>query len=241
LTTTEATKQEVKVFAFPMRFAGIASVTVNCYLIRTSTGYILIDTGFPSTRADLQKDLDDAGCRPGSLKLIIMTHGDQDHTGNGAYLREKYGAKIAMHRDEIPVVEKGDDTLSRKRRPLLRRAFDRAVIVVLPLFVRSGEFERFAPDFTIDEGYDFSEYEFEAKALHLPGHSRGSIGVLTVGGDLFCGDLFWNRKRPSTHSIVDDRSELKASVERLRSMRIGTVYPGHGKPFRMESLTQPDK
>jgi len=232
----ETKKPEVSILEFPMRFAGIKMGTVNSYLIKTNAGYILIDTGFPSTRADLEKKFEDAGCRPGSLRLVVMTHGDQDHTGNGAYLRGKYGAKIAMHRDEAAVVEKGDDTLSRRRRSFLRRVFNKAALEVISIFVGSGRFERFSPDFTIDEGYDFSEFGLDAKVLHIPGHSRGSIGVLTADGDLFCGDLLWNMKRPSTHSIVDDRSELNASVERLKSLRIDTVYPGHGRPFKMESL-----
>jgi glyoxylase-like metal-dependent hydrolase (beta-lactamase superfamily II) len=139
------------------------------------------------------------------------------------------------------VVEKGDDTLSRKRRSFLRRAFNRAVLKMLSVFANSGKFDRFSPDFTIDEGYDFSDYGFDARALHIPGHSRGSIGILTAGGDLFCGDLLWNMKKPSTHSIVDDRSELKTSVERLMSMRINMVYPGHGKPFTIEKLPWPEK
>jgi glyoxylase-like metal-dependent hydrolase (beta-lactamase superfamily II) len=167
-----------------------------------------------------------------------MTHGDQDHTGNGAFLREKYGAKIAMHRDESGVVENEDETLSRRRRSFLRGSFNRAILKLLSLFIRSDKFERFSPDFTVDDGYDFSEYGFNAKVLHIPGHSKGSIGILTGDGDLFCGDLLWNRRRPSTHSIVDDQSELKASVEKLKSIRVNMVYPGHGKPFSMESFTQ---
>jgi glyoxylase-like metal-dependent hydrolase (beta-lactamase superfamily II) len=228
--------QEIKSIEFPMRLAGIRMGTVNSYLIKTETGYILIDTGSPSRRADLEKELQNAGCRPGNLRLIVMTHGDQDHTGNGAYLREKYGAKIAMHRDESGVVENGDDTLSRRRRSLLRRVFSRFVLELLSVLGMSGKFERFSPDFTIDEGYDFSEYGFDAKVLHIPGHSKGSIGILTTDGDLFCGDLLWNRRRPGTHSIVDDQADLKASLERLKSMRINMVYPGHGKPFSMESV-----
>jgi glyoxylase-like metal-dependent hydrolase (beta-lactamase superfamily II) len=238
---TQTARQEPDVFEFPMRFAGINMGTVNCYLIKTDVGYVLIDTGFPSTRAALERKLEDAGCRPGTLKLIIITHGDQDHTGNGAYLREKYGAKIAMHSAETAVVENGDDTLSRRRRSFPRRVFEKALLEVLSLFANSGKFERFAPDFTVDEGYDFSEYGFHARVLHIPGHSRGSIGILTADGNLFCGDLLWNRKRPSTHSIVDDRSELSASVERLKGLTISMVYPGHGKPFTMDSLAQPGK
>jgi hypothetical protein len=58
---------------------------------------------------------------------------------------------IAMHRYESGVVENGDDTLSRKRMPFLRRAISKITLKALSLFIRSGRFERFRPDFTIDE------------------------------------------------------------------------------------------
>nr|MDO8075676.1 MBL fold metallo-hydrolase [Candidatus Freyarchaeota archaeon] len=71
--------------------------TVNCYLIKTDTSYILIDTGCSNKRTELEKELESAGCKPGNLKLVVLTHGDFDHTGNAAYLREKFGTRIAMH------------------------------------------------------------------------------------------------------------------------------------------------
>ena len=42
------------------------------------------------------------------LRLIVLTHGDYDHAGNAAYLREKYGSKVAMHRDDSGRVERAD-------------------------------------------------------------------------------------------------------------------------------------
>jgi hydroxyacylglutathione hydrolase len=228
---------DVRPIEFPMRLAGIRLGTVNCYLLRAGTGYVLVDTGFASNRAGLERELDEGGCRPGDLRLIVMTHGDLDHTGNGAYLRRKYHAGIAMHRDEFAVTENGDDTLSR-RMTLPRRVFSRVTIKVLALLIRSGRFERFRPGLAVDDGYDLAEYGLDAKVLHLPGHSRGSIGILTADGDLFCGDLLWNMRGPDTHPIVDDPAELTASVERLKSLGVGMVYPGHGKPFRLESFRQ---
>ena len=62
---------------------------VNCYLIKTDIGYILIDTGCSNKRTELEKELERAGCKPGNLELIVLTHGDFDHTGNANYLREK--------------------------------------------------------------------------------------------------------------------------------------------------------
>jgi len=167
-----------------------------------------------------------------------MTHGDLDHTGNGAYLRGKYHAKIAMHRDEFCVTENGDVTLSRGKMTLPRRVFSKITIKVLSLLIRPGKFERFCPDLAVDDGFDLAEYGRDAKILHLPGHSKGSIGILTIDGDLFCGDLLWNMRGPDTHRIVDDPAQLKASVERLKNLGVGTIYPGHGKPFRLESLRQ---
>ena len=72
--------------------------------------------------------------------------------------------------------------------------------------------------------------------LSFPGHSSGSIAVLTAEGQLLCGDLLENRSRPRPGSIVDDRAAFKASLARLADLPIATVYPGHGRPFEMTEL-----
>lgn len=199
----------------------------NCYIIRTEIGFILIDTGRASKRTRLEKELDAVGCKPGNLNLIILTHGDFDHTGNCAYIRDKFGAKIAMHRDDSGMVEYGDMFYNRKTGGFLIKN-----IVNLLFRIR-----KFKPDLMVDDGYDLSKYGFNAKIIHLPGHSKGSIGVLTASGDLFCGDLFVNTKKPELNSIIDDPVEANASTEKLRGYEVRTVYPGHGKPFRMNSMT----
>ena len=82
--------------------------SVNCYLISTEGGYILIDAGASSGRSALEKALVHAGCKPGNLDLIVLTHGDFDHTGNAAYLRGRYGTEVAMHADDAGMAERGD-------------------------------------------------------------------------------------------------------------------------------------
>jgi len=203
--------------------------TVNCYLIKTDTGYILIDTGCSNKRTELEKELESAGCKPDDLHLIVLTHGDFDHTGNAAYLREKFGAKIVMHHDDTGMSERGDMFWNRRKGNI-------PLGMIARILFRFGKKERFKPDLYIDEGYDFSEYGLGAKVLHIPGHSKGSIGMLTADGDLFCGDLFENKDKPVLSSIMDDLSAANASVERLKKLRIKTVYPGHGKPFPMEEF-----
>jgi len=203
------------------------NVSVNCYLVRTGDGFVLIDTGRTNKRGVIEKELESAGCRPGDLRLIVLTHGDFDHCGNAAYLRRKFGAQIAMHRDDSGMVERGDMLWNRNKQNILFR-------VIFKLFIRLSKSDRFEPDLYIEEGYDFSGYGFDARVLDIPGHSKGSISILTASGDLFCGDLLANVDKPDIWSIIDDSVAAHGSVEKLKSLQINTVYPGHGQPFPME-------
>jgi len=206
-------------------------MSVNCHLVKTPSGYILIDTGLSRRRSDLVREMEAAGCMPGDLNLIIITHGHLDHNGNTAYLRERYDAKIAMHGGDSAMAESGD---------MFRGVKGLAVAVIrtlLPL-VGMSRYDGFTPDIALEDGHDLSQHGFEARVVHLPGHSEGSIGVLTAEGDLFCGDILENRGRPARTSIVVDQAEMDASIERLKSLEIRTVYPGHGKPFEMDLFTE---
>ncbi len=70
-----------------------------------------------------------------------------------------------------------------------------------------------------------------ARVVHLPGHSSGSIGILTDAGTLFCGDLLENTRCPAAGSIIDDPSAVGASLACLGELPVAMVYPGHGAPF----------
>ena len=205
---------------------------VNCYLVKAGDGYILIDTGFASKRAYLEKELESAGVMPINLTLIILTHGDSDHAENSAYLREKYGAKITMHLDDSGMVENGDMSSNRKSKPDKISITFRIMTKIFSRSNKQGSFNTFKPDFYITDGQSLTEYGFSAEVIHLPGHSKGSIGILTTGGELFCGDLFYNF---AGFKYIDDLTDHNASINKLKNFTIKTVYPGHGKPFPMRS------
>jgi glyoxylase-like metal-dependent hydrolase (beta-lactamase superfamily II) len=206
--------------------------TVNCYLITTGQTFFLIDTGPANEREKLESSLGDAGCTAGRLALIVLTHGDFDHTGNCAYLRDKFGSPVAMHRDDAGMIERGDMFWNRKSGNVVIRA-------LAPVMFRFPKSSRLAPDDYLEDGQNLAEYGLDAQVIHLRGHSSGSIGVLTASGDLFCGDLFENVDQPGLGSLIDDGVAATASVEKLRGLAIGTVYPGHGKPFQMAEFVEP--
>ncbi len=217
---------------------------VNCYLVKAGDRFILFDTGghltndrvFTNRRDALIKGLDNAGCKPGNLKLLILTHGDNDHTANATCIRDRYNVKIAMHRSDLelvesPALEKVMGTFHYKSIKykimflLMKKLFTKITAKVLQ------EFERFTPDLFIDEGFDLSSYGLDAKILHIPGHTAGSIGILTSEGDLISGDIFINISKPYSAPNAYDFKKLNESVKRLKRMNIKAVYPGHGEPY----------
>jgi glyoxylase-like metal-dependent hydrolase (beta-lactamase superfamily II) len=203
--------------------------TVNCFLVDTGDGFVLVDTG-PASRSDeLEGELVSAGCKGGDLKLIVLTHGDFDHTGNAAYLRKTFDAQIAMHQEDLGMAKEGDMFRNRSSGNALTR-------LLTPILLGFSKSHRFTPDLLLEEGDDLSPYGFDGQVLSIPGHSQGSIGILTAAGDLFRGDLFENTQAPATNTIMDDPAACEASLDTLRLLDVCTVFPGHGEPFAMEEL-----
>jgi len=97
---------------------------------------------------------------------------------------------------------------------------------------------KFKPDILLADGQDLREYGFGAKIIHLPGHTKGSTRILASEGVLFAGDTLANRKKPGSAEIIGNSQELENSLARIKNLNIRTVYPGHGKPFSMESYLQ---
>lgn len=207
---------------------------VACFLLEADDGFVLVDTGFVGRRARLEASLVQAGCFPGKLNLILLTHGDVDHAGNARYLHTTYGAPVAIHAAEVPVLSGGDQTANRDGPP------DRYSLLfrLLGLLDRPDAFEPFAPDLLVDETTDLAPYGLDARILHLPGHSRGSIGLVLANGDAVCGDLLVSFPRPRLHFLIDDLAAARSSIKKLRQVGASTIYPSHGRPFPAARLPQ---
>ncbi|SDN90328.1 MBL fold metallo-hydrolase [Acetanaerobacterium elongatum] len=220
---------------------------VNAYLLKQNGNCLLVDTGgslirdkqLDNRRALLLQLLSDNGCSAENLKLVILTHGDCDHTANAAFLRKQYGVKIAMHSADIelvdnPTLEKMMETF-RYRSALLKFIFLLIKGKITRIMQKTREdFEGFEPDILLNEGNSLAPYGFDAKILALPGHTKGSIGILTTQDDLISGDIIVSVDKPAPAPNAFDFKQLDESINRIKTMSIQTVYPGHGEPFAMK-------
>jgi hydroxyacylglutathione hydrolase len=202
---------------------------VNAYLVKADDGYILIDTGVAQQWTRLETELLQTGILPSQLKLILITHGDFDHTGNCAEFQQKYHVKIAMHPGDVGMVKTGTH-VKRQAKGLLGKLF-------LWLGMRmGGDFRTFEPDILLKDGQELTEYGLAARVIHTPGHTKGSITVLTADGRLFAGDTVANWSKPDGAPFIENAQELQDSIKILKGTKARMVYPGHGKPFAFEAL-----
>ncbi len=131
--------------------------------------------------------------------MFEITYEQKIQISNFFYASAKYSIKIAIHIDDEGMVEKGDLFYNRNANFLMRM-----IGKIMLFFLRGGlkKDERFTPDLHIDHGYDLSEFGLDAEVTYIPGHSKGSIGILLSTGDLFCGDLLENTKKPAKNSLI---------------------------------------
>ncbi len=208
---------------------------VNAYLIKNKKGFYLIDAGFAGKEKKIEKVLEENGCGIGDLKLIIATHGDADHVGSCVYLHEKYNAPVLLHRNDLGMVEHDDMMWNRKEKPDIYAGMFR-LMSVLTVFVKVEKLKTFTPDIIIDDECDLNKYGLDARILWTPGHSKGSISVLTAGNNLFCGDLIYNFFGTPRLYAIDNREDFEKSFELLKTLDIKTVFPGHGKSFAFDKF-----
>ena len=79
----------------------IGSVSVVCYVLKTSDGLILIDSMWDDNDAKfIEQSLAALKLDPRDLKYIYLTHGHGDHYGGASYLAQKYNAKVLMSKTD---------------------------------------------------------------------------------------------------------------------------------------------
>ena len=191
----------------------------NCYIVSENESSVLIDT----CKSDgIDKILHI--CKPYNIRLILLTHGHFDHAQNAAALSKALNAPAAMHRADLELLSDNNSQPLRSKGPLGK--------IVLNASLKSFESEKIPP-FTpifLDDCDTLQDYGINAKILHLPGHTDGSIAVDVNEEHLFVGDALMNMFYPTTSMIFHNKSEMLKSAERITSLGKRTIYFGHGKP-----------
>lgn len=193
----------------------------NCYLLSGEGGSILIDSCNYKDGPKILKRIKDK-----NVKLILLTHGHFDHVASAKYLSKRLNVPIALSEKDVPIIGNGETSVLHGTTALGKvfSFFSKPVL-------KKAAYSVFEPDILLSEGQDLSEYGVKAHVIELPGHTKGSVGVLTDNGNIIVGDAMFNILRPTVARIFEDEATMRQSVEKIRKSGAKTIYCGHGKPI----------
>jgi glyoxylase-like metal-dependent hydrolase (beta-lactamase superfamily II) len=193
----------------------------NCYLLSGEGGAILIDSCNYKDGPKILKRIRDK-----NVKLILLTHGHFDHVASAKYLSKRLNVPIALSEKDLPIIGKGEASILHGT-TALGKVFS---FFSKPVLKRAA-YSVFEPDVLLTEGQDLSEYGVKAHIIELPGHTKGSVGVLTDDGSIIVGDAMFNILRPTVARIFEDEGTMRRSVAKIKDSGAKTIYFGHGKPI----------
>jgi hydroxyacylglutathione hydrolase len=174
----------------------------NAYLI-CGKRPILVDTGSPGEVETLRKKLQALNVEFTDLALILHTHVHSDHFGNTATIAAKAKCPISYHPSDQPIVDRATNGSLKGvgfRGRIMARVFSQVV------------FKAVKADVPAYEGMSLREYGCDAQVIETPGHTLGSISVLTGDGNAIIGDVIMGGwmgglllpNRPNYHYFADD-------------------------------------
>ena len=153
----------------PFRIAGnlyyVGTYDLACYLITTTQGNILINTGMASSITQIKANIEALGFKFTDTKILLTTQAHYDHMGAMADIKNKTGAQLMVNEKEIAVLKDGGSS-------------DYA------LGGNGSYFKPVTPDRLLHDGDTIQLGEMQLVMLHHPGHTKGSSSFLfTVKDD----------------------------------------------------------
>lgn len=198
----------------------------NCWIIAAEAGgeCIIVDPGMTDISADVEMIVAEEGFKP---VAALLTHGHLDHTFSVKPLADGYGISAYIHSED-------------------RRFISDPASIHGPQFVEQLRGMSFAEPLHVENLKDGSILEFlgmKIRAIHAPGHTRGSLMFLINEETLLSGDVLFagsiGRTDLPTGSASDMRNTLSKKVLTLDDgIR---VLPGHGDEttIKYERKTNP--
>lgn len=222
-----------------MEIINVGDFTVNNYIIKTSKGYIVVDTGYPGNYNRFCKKLKEHGISFDEIKYIFITHAHDDHVGFLNELIRNTNAKLIMHSESPERLKVGHNNFNGGCPNLLAKFFFGIMSLV-------GIGKHVFPVVKVDndtllwngENQFFKEMGIELEIISLPGHTIDLIGLLTDDGILLCGDASMNGFPSIKRNIIwiENLVDYKESWDKMIESSAKEIYPSHGAPFPKKDL-----
>lgn len=235
----------------------------NVYFVRSSSSWVLIDTGSAKCDQEIQEAAGSLFGENTPPAAILLTHNHPDHAGSTPELARRWDCLVYMHLDELPLVTMDSSTyLSTVKK--YANPLDTWVILPMLRVMPRQRRESLLPEPSFKEvvrAFDqgagvpgLPDWEY----IHTPGHTAGHVSffrpsdrvlitgdaVLTVHLNSLWSFLLWgfgrNKQRlsgPPWYTTWSWRAS-KESVASLARLEPRVLACGHGLPMSGSGTAQ---
>jgi len=187
-----------------MNIINVGYDSTNYYVLEQNGTRLLIDVGWPGSLPKLLASLKRKNLALSDVSWLWITHYHPDHAGLVQELKER-GVKHLLLQEQLAAVPQ----LKNYMRPT------------------SGYVEIRVQDSRLLTSREsrawLASIGLAGEMVPTPGHSFDSISLALDEGVAFTGDLL-----PPALASEAQTAEIQGSWNRLRSLHVHTLYPGHG-------------
>lgn len=143
----------------PFRIAGtlyyVGTYDLASYLISTTKGLILINTGIEGSDIMIRRHIETLGFKFSDIKILLATHAHFDHVGAMAAIKQATGAKLMIHKKDARLLADGgsSDVILGGHGPM---------------------FPRVKADRLLEDRDLIELGDMQIMVLHHPGHTKGA-------------------------------------------------------------------
>jgi glyoxylase-like metal-dependent hydrolase (beta-lactamase superfamily II) len=186
------------------------------HFVYRSESPILIDTGYIADFGETEQLIANLGVNLADISLIISTHTHCDHIGGNQVIQQRSGCGIALHKVGRYFIDASDDWSTWWRYYSQEAAF-------------------FTVTQTLQDGEILAVGPHEFQVIHTPGHAADGIVLYNRREKiLISSDTLWENDLAVMTLRVEGSSalfDMQESLEKLESLEVKRIYPGHGRPF----------
>jgi hydroxyacylglutathione hydrolase len=187
------------------------------HFIYRSKRPILIDTAYIADFAETARLLAELDVKISDVRLIISTHCHCDHIGGNKRIQDQSGCDIALHKIGKHFIDTRDDWAT------WWKYYDQ-------------EADFFDCTVELNDGDEVMVGPYEFNVIHTPGHAAEGIVLYNKKEKLLISsDTLWKNDMAVMTLRIEGSAALfhmLESLEKLESLDVQIVYPGHGPPFK---------
>ncbi|WP_409305533.1 MBL fold metallo-hydrolase [Peribacillus sp. SCS-155] len=203
----------------------------------------MIDTGNPgmSSFNELKSKLSDNGLHLQDFDSIILSHMHTDHSGGVSEIQKEAALPVYVHEKAKYAITGGKTEFNRTNEFFYSFMQQCGVRPEGHQPARKYKEEIWHDVIYVKDGDVIPIAGINFEVLYVPGHSQTDILLWnpetgdTIAGDHLIADFSVNafiepppyREEERPKSLL----QYRASLDRVKTLPFGTIYPGHGEPF----------